>query len=143
MKKCVLIIVSILTIAMSVLTMFVSEKRLAAKSLFLANVNALARDETGGGEVPGIPVPGPEGWTRGTCQSNGGNWNMSTMVKDAETVTSTCTIKGEVNVCGVKVSGEYVVGGKYEMQITIYSCEASKENCCIKMGSYYGEHKLS
>ena len=59
MKKCVLIIVSILTIAMSVLTMFVSEKRLAAKSLFLANVNALARDETGGGEVPGIPVPGP------------------------------------------------------------------------------------
>lgn len=44
-------------------------KRLAAKSLFLANVNALARDETGGGEVPGIPVPGPEGWTRGTCQS--------------------------------------------------------------------------
>lgn len=34
MKKCVLIIVSILTIAMSVLTMFVSEKRLAAKSLF-------------------------------------------------------------------------------------------------------------
>lgn len=86
MKKCVLIIVSILTIAMSVLTMFVSEKRLAAKSLFLANVNALARDETGGGEVPGIPVPGPEGWTRGTCQSNGGNWNMSTMVKDAETI---------------------------------------------------------
>lgn len=109
----------------------------------MANVNALARDETGGGEVPGIPVPGPEGWTRGTCQSNGGNWNMSTMVKDAETVTSTCTIKGEVNVCGVKVSGEYVVGGKYEMQITIYSCEASNENCCIKMGSYYGEHKLS
>ena len=52
-------------------------------------------------------------------------------------------IKGEVNVCGVKVSGEYVVGGKYEMQITIYSCEASNENCCIKMGSYYGEHKLS
>ena len=68
---------------------------------------------------------------------------MSTMVKDTETVTSTCTIKGEVNVCGVKVSGEYVVGGKYEMQIIIYSCEASNENCCIKMGSYYGEHKLS
>lgn len=143
MKKCVLIIVSILTIAMSVLTMFVSEKRLVAKSLFLANVNALARDETGGGEVPGIPVPGPEGWTRGSCQSNGGNWNMSTMVKDAKTVTSTCTKKGEISIGGFKVGGEYEEGGKYEMQITIYSCEASNENCCIKMGSYYGDHKLS
>lgn len=52
MKKCVLIIVSILTIAMSVLTMFVSEKRLAAKSLFLANVNALARMKLAEGKYP-------------------------------------------------------------------------------------------
>lgn len=70
----------------------------------MANVNALARDETGGGEVPGIPVPGPEGWTRGTCQSNGGNWNMSTMVKDTETVTSTCTIKERSTFVGLKLA---------------------------------------
>lgn len=142
MKKLVLIILSMLTVTMSVLAMVVSERRLAAKSLFLANVNALSQGESGK-EESGIPVPGPEGWTRGSCQSNGGNWNMSTIVKETKTVISTCTIKGEISVCGFKIGGEYEVGGKYEMQITVYSCEASSENCCIKIGSYYRDEKLS
>lgn len=142
MKKCVLIIMSMLTIVMSVLTIVVSERRLAAKSLFLANVNALSQGETGKDES-GIPLPGPEGWKRETCQANGGNWNMSTIVKEAKTVVTNCKVEGEVSILGVKIKGSYEKGNTYEMQITVYDCTASDTNCCIKIGSYYGNDKLS
>lgn len=142
MKKGILIVFSLLVMAMSVVTLTVSEKQLSAKSLLLANVNALSQNESGDGESA-IPVPGPEGWTRGTCQSSGGNWNMATVVQETKLVTTTCKVTGKVVVLGCEVSGSYEKDTVYDMIITVYNCGASNENCCIKMGSYYGDEKLS
>lgn len=142
MKKVFFIVSSLLVMAMSVVTLTVSERQLSAKSLLLANVNALSQNESGGGESE-IPVPGIEGWTRGTCQSSGGNWNMATVVKETRLVTTTCKVTGKVVVLGCEIGGSYEKGGVYEMMITVYSCESSNENCCVKMGSYYRDQKLS
>ena len=85
--------------------------------------------------------PYPE--ERAACVSSDGNWNMASVCEAGEISEVTCTVSGEVSICGIIIKGSYTKGKTYSIAWARYKCEASQGNCCKKQGIYSGETKLA
>lgn len=132
MRKVILF--ALVGIALSIATygVYVSQQKEETMSdILLANIEAISDPEHG------------TAWDKTSCQVQGGNWNQASVCVASGFETFECTISGELNIFGVKVSGSYKKGNKYPMPWARYECKDSVENCCTKQGMYSGNDKLA
>jgi hypothetical protein len=88
--------------------------------LALANVEALAQNESGAGIND-----------ENTCRTNGGYWNMALICAGGGVNSVLCTVSGELTILGFTIKGNFSKGKTYNVTWERWACTNSTGNCCI------------